>query len=390
MHMSNTDSECDDVASPVLRCSTRKRKSTSALLEMSKSSGKKKKNISLGAVIKPDQAKSMPRIPHTPQAGAVGGDPQVERDKDGQQKGPAEGFEALLLAMEKRLTAKMEKTTEEVREAVTLSRLNNQGLGELEARMETNEEKMRTALADTEARITEKVEEQFMQMVNDQLRSAGFVQDLSVGDLSTYSRNMTMTGSRKKSDMTYTSIAAASRPNETGLTKQDRQTKNFWKCRRALRLWPIKGNSRLDLEEYLVDKLRMDKDQAAELGDVAIQRILDKRNKYCNEAVIYFDDKSDRDSVKMLAVNLANYKDEEAGMNLQIPDHLQKDFKVLMNLSYDLKKKNPRLKRNVKFDEENLNLFMDLQLDRDEAWRRIRPEMARTAAKPRKNADERS
>ena len=52
---------------------------------------------------------------------------------------------------------------------------------------------------------------------------------------------------------------------------------------------------------------------------------------------------------------------EEAGMRLNIPDHLKKDFAALMNLSYDLKRKDKDLKRNIKFDEDTLGLFMDIQ-----------------------------
>ena len=48
----------------------------------------------------------------------------------------------------------------------------------------------------------------------------------------------------------------------------------------------------------------------------------------------------------------------------------------MMGLSYDMKKKNPDLKRNVKFDEDDLGLFMDVQMQRDGPWRRIKPEQA--------------
>ena len=101
--------------------------------------------------------------------------------------------------------------------------------------------------------------------------------------------------------------------------------------------------------------------------------------------MVYFDTKQDRDAVKALAPNLANFKHEEAGMRLQIPDHLQKDFKALMNLSFDLKKKHPDVRRNVKFDEDCLGLYMDMQLEKEGSWRRTRPDHARQAARPRKN-----
>ena len=70
-------------------------------------------------------------------------------------------------------------------------------------------------------------------------------------------------------------------------------------------------------------------------------------------------------------------------MGLEPPDSLQKDFRALMNLAYDLKSKHPTLRRNVKFDEEDLGLFMDIQTSVDERWRRIKPDQARKLAKAR-------
>ena len=67
---------------------------------------------------------------------------------------------------------------------------------------------------------------------------------------------------------------------------------------------------------------------------------------------------------------------DEAGMRLQIPDHLQKTFRALMNLSYKLKKKHPTLKRSVKFDEDSLDMFIDIQTKPDTTWRRIDPGQA--------------
>ena len=72
-------------------------------------------------------------------------------------------------------------------------------------------------------------------------------------------------------------------------------------------------------------------------------------------------------------------------MRLQIPDGLQKDFKALMALAYDLKQTNKELKRNVKFDEESLGLFMDIQTDKDGEWKRVRPQQAYRALKARKS-----
>ena len=84
-----------------------------------------------------------------------------------------------------------------------------------------------------------------------------------------------------------------------------------------------------------------------------LRRIRDPRSKIKDEVVCEFETKEVRDMIKSHRPNLANYRDD-AGMRLHLPNHLQKDFKALMSLSYGLKKRNPDLKRNVKFDETDL------------------------------------
>ena len=91
----------DQGASPVLRCSNRKRKSTSAsVTDMTKGSGTKKKKTSPAK--ENDPGKYMAKIRRFPQQSHEG------QGQDPMPKEPAAGFEALLQAMEGRLAAKLE------------------------------------------------------------------------------------------------------------------------------------------------------------------------------------------------------------------------------------------------------------------------------------------
>ena len=106
----------------------------------------------------------------------------------------------------------------------------------------------------------------------------------------------------------------------------------------------------------------------------------DPKPKTTDEAIVLFDSKETRDAVKDQAHNLLVKYGNWAGMRLHVPNYLQKDFRALMNLAYNLKKKNPGLKCNVKFDEDNYGLFMDVQIVKDGPWRRVKPDQARQAA----------
>ena len=122
-----------------------------------------------------------------------------------------------------------------------------------------------------------------------------------------------------------------------------------------------------------------------ELGEVTLIKPRDQRskNKIQDEYTVVFESKQVRDTIKSSASNLANVG-EGAGMRLHLPDHLQRDFQTLMNLSFDLKKKNPLLKRNIKFDEEDKGLFMDIRLADDGDWKRIKPAQAAASNKNRR------
>ena len=104
----------DQGASPVLRRSNRKRKSTAPVSDMTKGSSNKKKRNS-PAKQESDPGRSMPRIPRTPQA--------TEPEREGSL---GQGFEALLLAMEGRLTAKLERASDASRQAAEQAKLNSE------------------------------------------------------------------------------------------------------------------------------------------------------------------------------------------------------------------------------------------------------------------------
>ena len=384
--------EKDQGASPVLRRSTRKRKSVSAAgPDMSKGSSTKKKKCSPSKPPSPkkgpseDPGKNMPRIPRSPVQGQPPG-PEPEK-----QKPDPPDFAELLLAMEKRLASKIEATNKAVNEAVTLSKMSSDAIDALEEKVDANEENLREALTRIEKqdeRVLARVEDQVKEMVRAQLKEVGFDTQLSAGDLSTIQS--------RRADNSYAAVAEKNttsyRDNDTHTSRsspsqKERREAAFWECRRSLRLWPIMDPTVAGLNRFLEDKLKMDAGTIQDIGPVKIRRSLDKKTKGKKECLVIFDNKQVRDEIKSHGSNLANYRDE-AGMHLHLPDFLQKDFQALMSLAYDIKKNNKDLRRNVKFDEESFGLFMDIQTEREGPWRRIRPAAARKAleSRPRQNA----
>ena len=78
-----------------------------------------------------------------------------------------------------------------------------------------------------------------------------------------------------------------------------------------------------------------------------------------------------RDAVKRAAKELAGQKD--AGVRLEIPYSLQPSLKALEAVSYHLKQKNPGLRRNIKFDDQQMDLVLDFNPDPEnrDGWRTV-------------------
>ena len=388
----NEGQEKDQGASPALRRSNRKRKSTASATDMTKNSGSKKKKGSSAVTVRTEEpGRSMPKLPRTPQGTASASATTSQHTSAGAVPQPQTAasenvLERLLQGMETRLMTRMEATNKAVGEAVALSRATNESLVTLEEKVNRNEEAVKKAIEEVELRMMDKLQDVVKDMVTDQLRTAGFDPDLTAGALPT--------PTPAKNVFTYASAACGfpagertssevSIPPEQRLiaktsTQQERQESRFWECRQTLRLWPVPGGSRQAFESFLKDKLRLDESFIRdELGEVDIRRHRDPRTKTKEEVIVRFESKEIRDTVRAQAPNLANF--QESGMRLHIPNHLQKDFKALMGLSFDMKKRHPHLRRNVKFDENDHGLFMDMQLEREGSWRRVKPEQARQA-----------
>ena len=101
-----------------------------------------------------------------------------------------------------------------------------------------------------------------------------------------------------------------------------------------------------------MNELLLDQQQAADLR-FEVKRVGgNSRSKDASsrmikdEALVVFETARDRDDVRSFARNLER---RGRGLRLKIPDHLWASFRALQSVGYELKQRNPGLKRNVLF-----------------------------------------
>ena len=197
----------------------------------------------------------------------------------------------------------------------------------------------------------------------------------------------------KPSSSARSSQPTGARPRRLGQSpvqsdRTDRATtsnreESYAVARRSLRLWPVsrEGNLEERTREFLVNELCLDQQHAAGLaievrragGAAARQADSTRAVNVKDEVLVRFETARERDDVRTFAKNLER---KGRGLRLEIPDHLWPNFRVLQQLAYELKVKNSNLRRNILFDDVNLDLKMDFSTDGN-TWKTVLPAEAR-------------
>ena len=177
------------------------------------------------------------------------------------------------------------------------------------------------------------------------------------------------------------------------IKRNDNQQGRYLRARRSFKIWPVtKGQSDRTLEESVrrfFIKLMLVPTQLATSVKIDNIRHADqaKNSKITSEVVVEFADVDSRDSIKSYASGLAVAKGA-AGLRLDIPPCLKGSFRVLNEHGTSIVKiYGKEVKRNIKFDDTNQDLMMDIKLPTSSTWHNVTIQQAREARKIRESLD---
>ena len=184
--------------------------------------------------------------------------------------------------------------------------------------------------------------------------------------------------------------SAAKQPN---MSPGGQNSKQYWFSRRCSRMFPIVGETEdqlwASLQDFVLRKLKVPRQEIDDKNIVDVRRIRKGRGGQAeSELLVVFADVETRDRVASYARNLSSFVDiagkPTAGLRLDIPTHLSGVFRALMQYGYALKKKHgAEMKRNVRFDDIEQTLCMDVCFPGEKEWVTVDYGMALTDKRAR-------
>ena len=174
--------------------------------------------------------------------------------------------------------------------------------------------------------------------------------------------------------------------------RTNQQKGRYLRARRSFKIWPITKKR----EETFEDAIRrFFVDMMAVPPSVANAAVIDtirpadqaRNSKIRAEIIVTFADVETRDALKSYASGLASAKGA-AGLRLDVPPCLKGSFKILNDHGMAMMNIYGKdVKRNIKFDDRNQDLMMDLKLPTSSQWHNISIEQAREAKRVRDAVD---
>ena len=122
-------------------------------------------------------------------------------------------------------------------------------------------------------------------------------------------------------------------------------------------------------------KLQVDEEDVADTDIAGVRKVKGTKGFGAeNECLVILKDTDTRDLVCSHAHNLAGQKllpnEQVSNIRLEIPAHLRETFRTLDQHGHLLKVKyGKQLRRHIRYDNENLSLYLEVRKNADERWR---------------------
>ena len=146
-------------------------------------------------------------------------------------------------------------------------------------------------------------------------------------------------------------------------------------------MWPITGSDLTAAVLTFLTSRLLAPDGMVAADDFEVRRVAPRPDSDAKDpALVTFMSLQLRDEVKQLGRNLRG-SDRTVGLQIEPPDHLRSHYQALQKMAFEMKRKFPSLRRNIKFYDMDLALVMDVQTTAGGPWKTVGYEDAKIALK---------
>ena len=173
--------------------------------------------------------------------------------------------------------------------------------------------------------------------------------------------------------------------------RSDVQNQRYRRARRSFKIWPLtdaQGKEEDAVRKFFVQQMHIPAKVAIDAKIEQIKAADQARgSKIVSEYVVTFFDVDTRDAIKSYASGLAAAKGA-AGLRLDIPPCLKGSFKIRNEHGIAMIHiYGKEVKGNIRFDDRNQDLMMDIKLPTSSTWHNITIDQAREARRTRDAID---
>ena len=174
--------------------------------------------------------------------------------------------------------------------------------------------------------------------------------------------------------------------------RKEARARRYAIARRSFRIWPVDDDGRGGLEaairQFFIRRMGVPEDYA---NNVVLDTIKptypSPKSKIQKEYLVTFAEIESRDAIKGYANGLAESKGQ-AGLRLDIPEYLKGNFRILEEHANGIRSLyGENVKRNIKFDDINQDLMLDIKLPTSSTWHNITMAVAQEAKAIRDKRD---
>ena len=243
-------------------------------------------------------------------------------------------------------------------------------------------------LKNVEEKLTSKIHQNAVRLdkkIQDNTRSIGSIHkrlDLQVEAIAKLEKEVE---TQKKRTQDGHSVAVTKRKE----AREDR----YQLARRSFRIWPVKVNENEDpvvcVRRFLIIDMKVPATLAKDVGIESVKKAVQgqARSKIHDEMIVTFELIEGRDAVKSYANGFAG-NEGRAGLRLEIPEHLKGSLRILEEHALAIRNLYGRdTKRNVNFDDRNMDLMVDIKLPSSQKWHNVTIEQAKKAKQMREEKE---